>query len=57
MKKIAITSNKYSFCLDGFQKQIKKYWGSPKTSFDKMIETMVLHDIRESKNEENNISL
>jgi hypothetical protein len=26
MKKILITSDKYSFCLDGFQQQIKKYW-------------------------------
>lgn len=27
MKKIIITSNKYSFCLDGYQKLSDKYWG------------------------------
>ena len=26
MKKIVITSDKYSFCLEGFQKLITKYW-------------------------------
>jgi hypothetical protein len=28
MKKYIITSNKYSFCLDGLQKQMDKYWPS-----------------------------
>jgi len=27
MKKFIITSNKYSFCLDGYQKLANKYWG------------------------------
>lgn len=27
LKKIIITSNKYSFCLDGYQKLANKYWG------------------------------
>lgn len=30
MKKIVITSDKYSFCLDGFQKQVEKYWKGAK---------------------------
>ena len=28
MKKYIITSNKYSFCLEGLQKQMNKYWPS-----------------------------
>ena len=27
MKKIIVTSNKYSFCLEGYQKLSSKYWG------------------------------
>jgi hypothetical protein len=33
MKKIVITSDKYSFCLDGFQKLISKYWTDENSEF------------------------
>ena len=43
--------------LVGDNTRLKNIGWSPRTSFDKMIETMVLHDIKELKNEENNISV
>lgn len=33
MKKIVITSDKYSFCLDGFQTLISKYWNNEDSNF------------------------
>lgn len=30
MRNLIVTSNKYSFCLEGFQKQANKYWGGNK---------------------------
>lgn len=33
MKKFVLTSNKYSFCLDGFQKLINKYWDLEDSTF------------------------
>lgn len=33
MKKIVLTSDKYSFCLDGFQKMISKYWCDDDSEF------------------------
>lgn len=33
MKKIVLTSDKYSFCLDGFQKLISKYWCDDDSEF------------------------
>jgi len=33
MKKIIITSDKYSFCLGGLQKQMNKYWEEDNLEF------------------------
>jgi GDPmannose 4,6-dehydratase len=45
------------FPLVGDNTKLKNIGWSPRTSFDKMVEIMVLHDIKELKNEENNISM
>lgn len=43
--------------LVGDNTKLKSIGWSPKTSFNKMVKTMVLYDIKELKNEENNISV